>query len=158
VEPKVPASIGLICTKLKGALSGVDAALATVMEQAQKKNLAVAGAAVLIHRKGPPQVKRPEQYVTDVCLPIDAKAWLTLSASEWKGAFFLNELADQRVIAAYGIGDLDKTTVELPKLLVEAAKQRAQGAGSPMYQIVYTRAADFPPEQRVSEMHVPVVE
>jgi effector-binding domain-containing protein len=158
VEPKVMASTGLICTKLKGALSGVDAALATVVDQAQKKDLAVTGAAVLIHRKGPPQVKRPEQYVTDVCLPVDPKVWLTLRASEWKGTFFLGELADQRVVAAYGIGDLDKTTAELPTLLVEALKQRAQQPKFPAYQFVYTRAADFPPERRVSEMQLPVDE
>jgi hypothetical protein len=158
MEPKVMASNGLICTKLKGALSGVDAALATVMAQAQKKELRVTGAAVLIHRKGPPQVTRPEQYVTDVCLPVDNQAWMKLEASKWtEGAFFLGELADQRVLAAYGIGDLQKTTAELPKLLVEEAKKRLFEAAFPLYQIVYTRAADFPPERRVSEMHLPYV-
>ena len=158
LEPKVMASNGLICTKLKGALSGVDAALATVMDQAQKKELLVTGAAVLIHRKGPPQIARPEQYVTDVCLPVDNQAWLKLHTSEWKeGAFFLGELADTRVLAAYGIGDLQKTTAELPKLLVEEAKKRSYETALPLYQIVYTRAADFPPERRVSEMHLPYV-
>jgi hypothetical protein len=158
VEPKIMASIGLICTRLKGALSGVDAALAALMDQAQKKNVAISGAAVLIHRKGPPQVKQPEQYLTDVCLPVDAKAWALLPAAEWKGTFFLSDLADQRAVAAYGIGGLEKATAELPRLLIEEAKKRGHQPDAPMYQFVFTRAADFPPEQRVSELHLPVVE
>ncbi len=157
IEPKIMASIVLVCTKLKGALSGVDASLASVAEHVQKKDLAVTGAPVLIHRKGPPQVAQPAQYQTDVCLPVDRRAW-AMPASEWKGAFFLGELADQRAVAAYGIGDLDKTTPELAKVLHAEAKKIGHSPDPPMYQFVFTRAADLPAEQRVSELHLPVVE
>lgn len=156
VEPKIMASIVLLCTKLKGALTGVDAAITTVMDQAQKRELAITGAAVLVHRKGPPLP--PAQYLTDVCLPVDKRV-LSLPESTWKGSnFFVSDLADQRAVAAYGIGDLDKTTPELAKLLIERAKKLGHQPDSPLYQFVFMRAADLPGQQRVSELHLPVVE
>jgi len=151
LAPKIMASNGLICTKLKGALTGVDAALGTVKEQLKKLELVATGAAALIHRKGPPQVTQPAQYLTEVCLPVDNQAWLKLKASKWTGGdFFLGELADQRVVAGYGIGELQKVTAELPRLLLAEAKKVGHEPASPIYQLVHARG--------VSEMHLPVVE
>jgi hypothetical protein len=151
VEIKHAYNTPMACTKLNGPYSGVRAAMDKVTEYILSKDLPPMGAAVLIHHKGPPKVKRPERYVTDVCFPVSKKAWV-MPKSDWKGEFFLGDIYRDEVLVAFGVGDLDKTSRELPPLLLEAAKKRGRKPSGKMYQRVYMRPGDFPPDQCVTEM------
>lgn len=151
VQIKHAYNMPLACTKLRGPYSGVRAAMDKVTEYILSKELPPAGAAVLIHRKGPPKVKRPEQYVTDVCFPVGKKAWV-MPKGVWKGEFFLSEIFGDEVLVAFGVGDLDKTSSELPKLLLDEVKKRGRKPSGSMFQKVYMRPGDFPPDQCVTEM------
>ncbi len=145
----------LACTRLKGELSGVSAAMDRVVSYMAGKGLAPLGAAALVHRKGPPRVKRPAAYLTDVCFPVSKKAWV-MPKADWKGEFFLDQIAGDEVLAAFGVGPLKKTSVELPRLLYAEAKKQGRKPSGAMTQRVYMRPADFPAEQLITEMHLPL--
>jgi effector-binding domain-containing protein len=152
VELKHKTASTVACTKLKGPYDGVQAALDKVSEFIASKEIPQTGPAVLIHHKGPPRTKRPEAFVTDVCLTVGKKAW-AMPKGTWEGDFFVKEIIADEILAAYGIGDHIKTSTELPEVLLRAAKKRKRPQVGPLVQILYTPPGDFPPEQRVSEMH-----
>lgn len=134
----------LACTKLKGKLTGVDEALGKVAAYMDRHKLKPIGAPQLIHGKGP----------VKVCHEVSKKAWV-LPKGTWKGAFFLEEVAGDEVLAAFGVGDHVSAAKKLPKALKAGAKERKRKQwGTKRVQLLYLHREDIPAEQRVSEMHV----
>ena len=84
---------------------------------------------VLIHRKGSPRVNRPAALVTDVCLTVGKKSWL-LPPKTWKGTFTLHEILGDEVLAGFGVGELQKVSLELPELLEELGYATGDGPGT----------------------------
>jgi len=153
VKLKHKGTSNLACTKIKGPLTGVDAALGRVRDYLAKHEVPIVGAPFLVHHRGPPQVKNPAGYVTDVCLSVSKKVWV-MDKSLWKGEFTLYDDEGDEVLAAFGIGDPAKNTPELARLLAEGAKIRKRPRNKePLVQILYLHRDDIPADQQVSEMH-----
>jgi len=158
----------LVCTRLRGPLTGVDAAIGKVSSGLSAKGFGPVGAPVLIHEKGPPRVKAPGRLVTAVCLPVGKRAWV-MPEGTWTGELFVKQVVGDEVLAAFGVGDVIKNTGELPGLLLAGARERKRKQLGVMVQILYLYREDFrssrphgalldeaaetPPDQRVSEMH-----
>lgn len=153
VKLKHKGTSNLACTKLKGPLTGVGAALGRVRDYLAKHDVPIEGAPVLVHHRGPPEVKNPAGYVTDVCLSVSKKVWV-MDKGLWKGEFTLYDDEGDEVLAAFGIGDPAKNTPELAKLLTEGAKIRKRPRNKePLVQILHLLRDDIPADQQVSEMH-----
>ena len=150
---KHKASRIVACTKIKGSLSGVPAAMKQVAAYLEEKGLAQQGAPVLVHRKGSPRVKRPAGFVTDVCLTVGKKSWL-LPPKTWKGTFTLHEILGDEVLAGFGVGELEKVSIEIPDLLVKDGKQRGRKQVGQAIQILYMPPGSTPDAERVSEFHI----
>lgn len=155
VELRVKGGSNLACSKLVGPLTGVGATLGKVMDFLREKNLRPAGAARLIHQKGPPEVKRPAGFVTDVCWPVGKDA-LLLPDSMWQGEVYLRGIIADEVLMGYGYGDVVQATNEISALLVADARKRGRKPAGLMVQILHMPTDEFPPDQRVSEIHVPL--
>jgi hypothetical protein len=154
VEIKNTANLDLACTKLKGSFSGIPPVLRKLVDHLVKKEIPVEGPPMLVLRRGPPQVRQPSQFLTDVCIPVSKKAW-TYPEAEWKGEFSLFERLGDEYLRAFGIGEYEKTAVELAVLLAKDAKAKGRvPTGAPL-QILYM-PPDSPPDKQVSEMLQPL--
>jgi hypothetical protein len=153
VQLKHKGSSSLACAKIKGPLSGIDAALEKVRGYLAKVELPPVGPPFLVHHRAPPQVKRPAGYVTGVCLPVGREAWVK-PKSLWKGEFYLYDDEGDEVLAAFGTGGPAKATAELPGLLRKGAKERGRKRNKEsLIQILHMYRPDIPAGEQVSEMH-----
>jgi len=156
VDLKHTANINLVCTKLKGPYAGIGDTITKVYEFVIKKELPLEGVPVLVHRKGPPKVKNPARYVTDVCLPVTNKAW-HLPKSTWsKKGFFLFERIGDEFLRVFGVGDYAKNTPVMAALLLKEAKKMKRTQVASMVQFIYMHPRDYPVDQLVSEMQLPM--
>ena len=155
VEIKNIASSMLACTELKGPYSGVNGAMNKVIDFLRERKLTPEGPMIWVHRKGPPRIKRDARYVTDICFPVGKKAWM-MPESTWKGEVTLVQRSADEYLRAFGVGDYDKTSVDLSRALLDEAKKMKRKQAGPMVQIIYMRPDDFPPDQCVSEMFLPL--
>jgi len=152
VQLKHKDTADLACASLHGPLTGVDAAIKKVGDYLTRFKLSPVGPPVLIHRKGPPRVKQPAQFVTDVCLPVGKQAWL-MPEHIWKGEITRHDVLGDEVLAAFGMGSPEKTTMELPALLAAGARERQRKQIGTLVQILHMHRDDIPVDQRVNEMH-----
>jgi hypothetical protein len=153
VKLKHKGSSSLACKKIKGPLSGIDAALEKVKGYLAKVELPAVGPPFLVHHRAPPQVKRPAGWVTGVCLPVGREAWVK-PKSLWKGEFYLYDDEGDEVLAAFGTGGPAKATAELPVLLKKGAKKRGRKRNKEsLIQILHMYRSDIPAAEQVSEMH-----
>lgn len=155
MDLKHTANVNLVCKTMKGPLKALGATLDEVLAFVQEKKLPIEGPAMLVHRKGPPAMRKPEQYVTEVCLPVDNKAWV-LPEATWKGAFTLFERTGDEFLRVFGVGDYEKNTPELAGLLLKEAKKMKRSQVGAMVQVIFMPPGVYAVEQQVSEMHLPM--
>jgi len=163
VDLKHTANYNLACTRLKGPLSGLSAALSKVAAYLIKQHLPPVGPAQLVHRKGPPQVKKSKRWVTDVCLPVSNKAWVKPKGTFVQGAkkggeFFLFERVGDEFLRVFGVGDYQKTLPELAHKLMAEAKGMKRKQQGPLVQVIYEPPGLYPVAQQVSEVQMPIYE
>jgi effector-binding domain-containing protein len=118
-----------------------------------KQKLAPTGMPMMIYLKGPPKVKKPKKYLTEICFPVAAKA---PKKPKKKGKFVIKAMKPRKVLAAYGVGPYEKKSPELMKLLVDEAKKRKLKTAGPMCQISFMDPKETAAEELVSEMQIPI--
>ena len=148
----------LACIKHKGPLTGVKDALTTlVQERLNKYDIAPVGPVYLVHRKGPPRVRKPKGYVTDVCFPVSDDTWkMDLPDDTWKGKYSLFVRRGDEYLRTFTVGDFAKTTDDAIKLLVKDAKEMKRSPSGQFVQILYMLGDDFPAEKRLAEVQMPI--
>ncbi len=143
----------IACFTMKGPYTGMPAAMGKLGKFMQEQKLAPMGPPMMVYLKGPPRVKKAKRFVTDVCFPVAAPA---PKKPRKKGAFTIKGIKPMQVLSAYGIGDYNKKSPQLMKLLIKEAKKRKLKAAGPMGQIAYSDPKTVPPKQCVSEMMMPI--
>lgn len=146
----------ILCTRLRGSLEGVPGALDKLTRFVGEQELRVVAPPMLVHRTGPPRVTRPAGFVTDVCLPLSDKSWTKKTKAWGKQKISLTALGGTEVLAGWGIGPLDKVTVELAGKLRKEARARGRKQDRDMYQFLYMPPGEVPADRRVSELHFPI--
>ena len=141
------------CTKMKGPYTGTGKAIEGLMGFMTKQKLAPSGAPMMIYLKGPPKVKKPKKYLTEICFPVAAKA---PKKPKKKGKFVIKAMKPRKVLAAYGVGPYEKKSPELMKLLISEAKKRKLKTAGPMCQISFMDPKETAAEELVSEMQIPI--
>ena len=146
-----PATVA--CYLMKGDYSGFGPAMGQLMGFMGKKKLSPMGAPMMIYVKAPPEAKKAEEYLTEVCMPVGAKP---PEAPEQDGDFVLKGLAPTKVLAIYGQGAYAKKSGELAaNLLTELAKRKLKATGA-MRQMTYHDPGKTPADKQVSEMQIPI--
>ncbi len=151
-ERQIPGGT-IACFTMKGPYTGMKAAMDKLTKFMQEQKLTPMGPPMMVYLKGPPRVKKAKRFVTDVCFPVAAPAPKKPSK---KGAFTVKGMKPMQVLSAYGIGDYNKKSPQLMKLLIKEAKKRKLKAAGPIGQIAYSVPGTTPPERYVSEMMLPI--
>jgi effector-binding domain-containing protein len=141
------------CTKMKGPYEKTGKAIEELMGFMTKQKLVPAGAPMMVYLKGPPKVKKPKKYLTEICLPVAAQA---PKKPKKKGKFVIKAMKSRKVLAAYGVGPYEKKSPELVKLLTAEAKKRKLKTAGPMCQISFMDPKETAAEELVSEMQIPI--
>jgi len=152
IEKETEAST-VACTTMKGPYTGTGKAIEGLMGFLGKQKLEPAGAPMMIYLKGPPKVKKPKKYLTEICFPVAAKA---PKKPKKKGKFVIKAMKPQKVLAAYGVGPYETKSPEMMKLLIDEAKKRKLKAAGPMCQISFMDPKETAAEELVSEMRIPI--
>ena len=147
-RPTSPATIA--CTTMKGPYTGLEKALKGLMEELAKNKVPPVGRPMMIYKKGPPRVKKPKKWVTQVCFPVNLKA---PKKPKKKGKLTIRALKPGQALAAYGVGEYAQKAPELAALLVKEAKKRKL---KPMIHLTYMNPQATPADQLVSELLLPV--
>ena len=156
VDLRHTANVNLACFKHKGALDGLGGALDKIVAKIKELELLTEGPAQLVHRKGPPKVKAPARWLTDVCYPVEDKAW-NKPEGTWSGDFRLFERLGDEYLRVFGIGDYVTNTPLLAAALVKEAKKMKRKQVRSMVQVIYMHPkGETPPAQMISEMHLPM--
>ncbi len=143
----------LACHTVKGEFSKIGASIPKLMGFIGRKKLTPMGAPIMIYLKAPPAAKTPEEYLTEVCLPVAAKA---PAEPAKEGDFTIKGLAPTKVLAMYGLGDYSKKSGELArKLMGELARRKLKATGA-MRQVTHHNPMQTPAEKLVSEMQIPI--
>ena len=111
------------------------------------------GRPMMIYKKGPPRVKKPKKWVTQVCFPVNLKA---PKKPKKKGKLTIRALKPGQALAAYGVGEYAQKAPELAALLVKEAKKRKLKPQGPMIHLTYMNPQATPADQLVSELLLPV--
>jgi effector-binding domain-containing protein len=123
------------------------------MKHCMEKDLPPAGPMVMVYLKAPPAVKDPKKFVSELCVPM---AVPPPAKPKKDGEFTLKGTKPMKVLAMFGVGDYKTKTPELMQKLTEEAKKKKAKAAGPMMQVGYTDPKEYPPEQCVSEMQLPI--
>ena len=150
-RPTSPVTIA--CSTMKGPYTGIEEALKRLMESLVENKVPPIGRPIMIYQKGPPRVKKPKKWVTDVCFPVNLEA---PKKPKKKGKLTIRALEAGQALAAYGVGEYDKKVPELAALLVKEAKKRKLKRRGPMIHLTYMNPQTTPAEELVSELLLPV--
>jgi effector-binding domain-containing protein len=150
---KTTQAMAMACLKHKGPYEKLDEStkkLMTLMDQQEMKPM---GPMMMTYLKAPPKVKKPNKFVTEICMPVAAKP---PKRPKKKGKLMLKGMKPMNVLAVYGSGDYQKKSGELMKALVDEAKKRKLKTKGPVCGIFYMDPANTPADQQVAEMMIPV--
>jgi len=154
VDLKHTANVNLACLKLKGSLDGLGAALDKIGAKIKELGYITEGPAQIVHRKGPPRAAA--RWVTDVCYPVEDKAWHAPKGT-WKGEWSLFERLGDEYLRVFGIGDYTKNTPTLAATLKKEARKMKRKQVRSMVQVLYMHPdSKTPVKDHVSEMHLPM--
>jgi effector-binding domain-containing protein len=151
VEEKASTQTLLFCTKMKGPYTGMGEAMGKLMGLLSQNQLAPAGAPVSIYVKAPPAVKKPKDFVTEICFPVAAAPKAKMPKELIK-----KDLPSTNVLTVYGIGDYATKSGDLAKMLIDEVKKRKLKVAGPMRQVSYMDPSQHPTDQLVSEMQIPI--
>jgi effector-binding domain-containing protein len=141
------------CTKMKGPYKKSGKTIGKLMAFMMKQKLTPTGMPMMIYLKGPPKVKKPKKFVTEICFPVATKA---PKKPKKKGKFVIKAMKPKKVLAAYGVGPYETKAPELMKLLIDEAKKRELKTTGPMRQISFMDPKETAAEELVSEMQIPI--
>jgi effector-binding domain-containing protein len=141
------------CTKMKGPYEKTGETIEKLMGFLKKQKLSPFGKPIMIYMKGPPKVKKPKKYLTEICVPVATKA---PKRPRKKGKFVIKAMKPRKVLAAYGVGPYETKSPELMKLLLAEAKKRKLKPAGPMCQISFMDPKETAAEELVSEMQIPI--
>jgi effector-binding domain-containing protein len=150
-RPTTQATIA--CTTLKGPYTGLEKALQGLVQELADNKVPAIGRPLMIYKRGPPRVKKPKKWVTQVCFPVNLEA---PKKPKKQGKLVIMTLKPGQALAAYGIGDYAKKAPELAALLVKEAKKRKLKPKGPMIHLTYMDAQTTPPAELVSELLLPL--
>jgi effector-binding domain-containing protein len=153
IVEKETAQATVACTKMKGPYEKTGKHIEKLMGFMMKQKLAPTGMPMMIYLKGPPKVKKPKKYLTEICFPVAAKA---PKKPKKKGKFVIKAMKSRKVLAAYGVGPYETKSPELMKLLIDEAKKRKLKTAGPMCQISFMDPKETAAEELVSEMQIPI--
>ena len=142
------------CIKHKGPYEKLNDSVAKLMKLMGKQKMAPAGAVMMTYIKGPPKVKKPKKFVTEICMPVMVKK--PPKRPKRKGKLTLKGFKPMNVLAVYGSGDYQKTGPELMKALIGEAKNRKLKTKGPVCGVYYMDPSKTPPEQQVAEIMIAV--
>ncbi len=111
------------------------------------------GAPVWTYLAGPPKVKDSKKFVTEICFPVSAPA---PEKPAKKGELTIKAVAARPVLAIYGVGDYQKRSPEMMKLLMAEMKKLKLEEAGPLSQIGYFEPGKAPAEDMISEMQMPL--
>ena len=156
VDLKHTANVNLACVKLKGSLDGLGAALDRIAAKIKELGFITEGPAQIVHRKGPPRVKAAARLVTDVCYPVEDKAWHAPKGT-WAGEWSLFERLGDEYLRIFGIGDYVANTPTLAATLIKEARKMKRKQVRSMVQVLYMHPrGETPVKDHVAEMHLPM--
>ncbi len=147
----IPATVA--CTTMKGPYTGLEKTMQELTQKLKDNKIPVIGRPLMIYKKGPPRVKQPKKWVTQVCFPVNLEA---PQKPEKKGEIVIMALKPGTALTAYGIGEYAKKAPELAALLVKEAKKRKLKAQGPMIHLTYTNPQTTPAAELVSELLLPL--
>jgi effector-binding domain-containing protein len=150
---KTTQPMAMACLQHKGPYEKLNDTTKKLMGMMGKQKMKPMGPMMMTYLKGPPKVKKPKQFVTEICIPVAAKP---PKKPQKKGKLTLKGMKPMSVLAVYGSGDYQKKSPELMKALVDEAKKRKLKTEGPVCGIYYMDPAKTPAEQLVSEMMIPV--
>ena len=150
-RPTTPVTVA--CTTMNGPYTGLEGATKGLVEALVENKVPPIGRPLMIYKKGPPKVKKPKKWVTQVCFPVNLKA---PEKPEKKGKLTIMALKPGEALAAYGLGAYDQKAPELAALLAKEAKKRKLKPSGPMIHLTYMNAQTTPAEELVSELLLPV--
>jgi effector-binding domain-containing protein len=146
-------AVTIACSTMKGPYTGIEEALKGLMESLVENKVPPIGRPIMIYKKGPPRVKKPKKWVTEVCFPVNLEA---PKKPKKKGKLTIRALEAGQALAAYGVGEYDKKVPELAALLVKESKKRKLKPSGPMIHLTYMNPQTTPAEELVSELLLPV--
>jgi hypothetical protein len=146
-----PATIA--CATMKGPYTGLEKALRGLTEELAKNKVPAIGRPMMIYRQGPPRVKQPKKWVTEVCFPVNLQA---PKKPEKKGKLTIMAIEPGTALAAYGVGDVAEKAPELAVLLTREAKKRKLEPSGPMIHLTYMNPQSTPVDRLVSELLFPI--
>jgi len=150
---KTTPPMAVACLKHKGPYEKLNDTVGKLMGMLMKQKMAPAGPVMMTFLKGPPKVKKPKKYVTDICMPVMAKP---PKKPKKKGKLTLKGMKPMTVLATYGSGDYQKKTGELMKALADEAKKRKLKTAGPACGVYFMDSSKYAPEQLVSEIMIPI--
>jgi effector-binding domain-containing protein len=153
IEEKESSAHTVACTKMKGPYENTGKTIEKLVGFIKKQKLSADGKPMMIYLKGPPKVKKAKKYLTEICIPVEAKA---PKKPKKKGKFVIKAMKPRKVLAAYGVGPYEKKAPELMKLLMAEAKKRKLKPAGPMCQISFMDPKETAAEELVSEMQIPI--
>jgi effector-binding domain-containing protein len=142
------------CLKHKGPYEKINDSVQKLMKLMGKQKMAPAGPVMMTYLKGPPKVKKPKRFVTEICMPVMVKK--PPKRPKKKGKLTLKGFKPMNVLAVYGSGDYQKTGPELMKALIGEAKNRKLKTKGPVHGVYYMDPEKTPPEQQVAEIMIKV--
>jgi effector-binding domain-containing protein len=150
-RPTSPVTVA--CATMKGPYTGIEEAMKGLMESLVENKVPPIGRPLMIYKKGPPRVKKPKKWVTQICFPVNLKA---PKKPKKKGKLTIMALKPGQSLAAYGIGAYAQKAPELAALLVKEAKKRKLKRSGPMIHLTYMNPQTTPAEELVSELLLPI--
>jgi effector-binding domain-containing protein len=153
IRERPTSAVTIACTTMKGPYTGIEKSLKGLMEGLVENKVPPIGRPMMIYKKGPPKVKKPKRWVTEVCFPVNLQA---PKKPKKKGKLTIRALKSGQALAAYGVGEYDKKAPELAALLVKEAKKRKLKRLGPMIHLTYMNPQTTPAEELVSELLLPV--
>jgi effector-binding domain-containing protein len=153
IRERPTSAVTIACTTMKGPYSGIEEAMKGLMEALVENKVPPIGRPLMIYKKGPPKVKKPKKWVTQVCFPVNLKA---PKKPRKKGKLTIMPIKPGQALAAYGVGEYDKKAPELAALLVKEARKRKLKPSGPMIHLTYMNPQTTPAEELVSELLLPV--
>jgi len=153
IRERPTSAVTIACATMKGPYTGVEKAMKGLMEALVENKVPPIGRPIMIYQQGPPKVKKPKKWVTEVCFPVNLEP---PKKPQKKGKLTIRALEAGRALAAYGVGEYDKKAPELAALLAKEAKKRKLKPSGPMIHLTYMSPQTTPAEELVSELLLPV--
>jgi len=153
IRERPTSAVTIACTTMRGPYTGVGKALKGLMESLVENKVPPIGRPMMIYKKGPPRVKKPKKWVTEVCFPVNLEA---PKKPQKQGKLTIRALKAGQALAAYGVGEYDQKAPELAALLVKEAKKRKLKPQGPMIHLTYMSPQTTPAEELVSELLLPL--